>query len=226
MKRAIALVLPFSFAACQCDVGEVTADSQKDVAGDDNSSTDVAVDEVDVEEANVDVDTDIDAEADVENNADVDIDVDIGGGGDDEEDDAEAEDAAVGDEVGFVHSYQGIVDEHATLTPRIADGLAVSSIEWILRDAVFDEATVIDDDDWFVWGAANDDGSYVLSAGFGDDAVAPFVWGKETRFCDGDCVARSISAVCTGQIVLRVWLDDGTFRDAVGEHESARVTCD
>ena len=65
----------------------------------------------------------------------------------------------------------------------------------------------------------------VRMAAVGDDATAPFVWGKETRFCDGTCVARSISAVCTGQIVMRVWLDDGSFRDAVGEHDSARVTC-
>ena len=41
----------------------------------------------------------------------------------------------------------------------------------------------------------------------------------------GSTAPRSISAVCKADIVLRVWLVDGTAIDAVADHISARVTC-
>ncbi len=109
--------------------------------------------------------------------------------------------------------------------PSADASLDVASVEWIARDVVFDAPTIFDDADGFDWGAPNDNGEYVLAARFDDQALAPFSWTADTAFCDGDCHGRAVSAACSAQIVMRVWLADGTTREATADHESARPTC-
>lgn len=211
-----------SLVGCTCGavevpIGEVTASSEENVAGD--SSHETNVDEVDVEEANVDVD--------VENDVDVDVDVDVGQGEDRELRDAT--DVGVADGITVEARYQGPIDERVDLTVSFDDDVraAVDSIEWLVRDPVLDEPTVFDDEDGFAWGEpqSNDPVEYTLAVRF-DDMAAPFAWTTESSLCvDDACDGRAVSAACAATIVLRAWLTDGSAREAIVHHESARPAC-
>jgi len=212
-RLALASLLPLT----ACDVGGVVASTETNVEGD--NETNATVDDVAIDELVVDADTSIDVDANVE------IDAFIGGG----DDIVAGSQHARGDDVAFSMAYRGVIFEEARLTPSYAPGLAISSIEWLVRAPVFDEPTIVDDAAAFAWGEPDeidaDGDTFVLAALFGDDVNVTFLWDTQTRFCDGECAPRSISAVCDAEVVLRVWLTDGTSREAIGDHTSARVTC-
>lgn len=179
------------------------------------------VHEVNVDE--VDVDTDVDAEV----NADVDAEGSVALEGDPASDaEPHGGTTAVGEGVAFEYLYQGPIDERADLRPSATE-LAVDSVEWLLVDVVRGAPTVFDDAEGFDWGEPQyEDGTYVLATRFGDEALAPFVWDTTTRLCDaGGCHGRAISAACRADVVMRVWLTDGSSLDARAVHESARPAC-
>lgn len=215
-----------SFSGCACGIDPVvdTVNSEENVAGDANSST--TVDDVAVEEANVDADTKVDADANV------DVDVNIGAGGTDEQEQGEGGSFTRGDGFVLEAHYQGPVDERVDLVPGFDDVLVVDSVEWLVRGPVLDTPTIFDDADGFVWGApqlddANDAlDEYTLAVRFGEEARAPFAWTTESSWCTGGtCDGRAVAAACTASIVLRVWLIDGTVREVMVAHESARPAC-
>jgi hypothetical protein len=229
--RIVTLLLASGMSGCACGPVVDTVNTNQDVAGDANSST--TLDDVAVEEANVDADTQVDADVNVEDSGNVDVDVNIGTGRDDasnHDDDGGA--TARGDGFVLEATYQGPVDERVDLVPSFDDALAIDSIEWLVRGPVLDTPTLFDDGDGFAWGAPQlddvDDAldEYTLAVRFIENAGEPFAWTTASSWCvDGVCDGRAVSAACTATIVLRVWLSDGTSREAAVDHESARPAC-
>jgi hypothetical protein len=236
-------VVPMLASLSACDLGGVNAASSTAVDGDSVQNVeldDVAIDDLTVDaDTNTDIDTNVDASAEGHVNIDVDADVQVDG---DADGDVQGDTHAVANGFSFTVDYRGVVFEQARLAPSFSSDLSIASVEWLVRAPQFDEPTIVDDAAAFAWGAPDsvteEGDEYLLGALFNgtptdiegaasdhSDVEQAFVWDTATRRCVADCAPRSISAVCKADIVLRVWLVDGTAIDAVADHISARVTC-
>lgn len=224
--RATALVLFASYIASGCvQIDELVYEHENPEENIYEGAVDQSTNIESVSTGDIDADVAADVDTQVDNNTDVDASVAVGGSGD-----ASPQNSVAADGFTLSYDWEGPLSETVTLTLTVGSATpAWDSVELLVAAPRFGPATPWDDPAGFEWGApqATDPDEYTLASFFApEDELTSFVWDMHTTWCDGDvCWPRAIEKACEADLVARIWLADGTEREARVHHDSPRVPC-